>query len=137
MESNFGKRLELERKRLCQTQADFGEMGGVSRLAQWKYEHGENFPSVEYLENLRDAKADVIYLITGNRLTQQEVDWDIMKEAFIFVYQMLANKPGKNYAPEQLFDLFKHLLDTMMIENYGSTTPTADSPSRVEVTTQE
>lgn len=137
MEPNFGKRLELERKRLDRTQVEFGLMGGVSRLAQWKYEHGENYPSVEYLEKLRDSQVDIIYLVTGRRMAPQEMDWDILKDAFLLVHQMLVDRPGRHYAPAQLFDLFKHLGQAMMAEAYGTTTSLTESKSEVEVALKE
>lgn len=127
MEPNFGKRLELERKRLDRTQVEFGLMGGVSRLAQWKYEHGENYPSVEYLEKLRDSQVDIIYLVTGRRMAPQEMDWDILKDAFLLVHQMLVDRPGRDYTPAQLFDLFKHLGQAMMAEAYGTTSRLTES----------
>lgn len=137
MEPNFGKRLELERKRLDRTQVEFGLMGGVSRLAQWKYEHGENVPSVEYLEKLRDSKVDIIYLVTGRRLAPQELDWEILKDAFLLVHQMLVDRPGRHYTPVQMFDLFKHLGQSMMAEAYGTTASLTDSKSEVEVALKE
>lgn len=132
MEQSFSKRLELERKRLNRTQVEFGEMGGVSRLAQWKYEHGENLPSVEYLEKLRASNVDIVYLITGRRLTSQEVDWEILKDAFLFVHQILIDRPGRHYTPEQLFDLFKHMGQAMMAEAYGRTTIITESKIETE-----
>jgi len=131
MEPNFGKRLELERKRLNRTQVEFGQMGGVSRLAQWKYEHGENYPSVEYLEKLWDSKADIIYLVTGRRMAPQVMDWDILKDAFLLVHQMLVDRPGRNYSPTQLFDLFKHMSQAMMAEAYGTTLSLTESKKEV------
>ena len=137
MEPNFGKRLELERKRLDRTQVEFGLMGGVSRLAQWKYEHCENYPSVEYLEKLRDSQVDVIYLVTGRRQTPQEMNWDILKDAFLLVNQMLVDRPGRNYTPAQRFDLFKHMGQAMVAEAYGTTANLTESKSEVEVALKE
>lgn len=122
MDSSFGERLRQERVKMGFTQEDFGQLGGVSRLAQWKYEHGERVPSVDYLIKLKDAKADTIYLLTGRRLTLAEIDWDILREAFLLVHRMLAERPGKHYTPEQLFDLFQHLWRTMMEDTYGTAT---------------
>ncbi len=137
MEPNFGKRLELERKRLDRTQVEFGLMGGVSRLAQWKYEHGENYPSVEYLEKLRDSQVDVVYLVTGRRMDPKEMDWDILKDAFLLVHQMLVDRPGRHYTPAQLFDLFKHLGQTMMTEAYGTTSIQTEPESTKEAVLKE
>lgn len=120
MSPTFGERLRQERERLDFTQAAFGQLGGVSRLAQWKYEHDEHVPSVEYLVKLKEAKVDAIYLLTGHRLTVTGVDWDILREAFLLVHRMLTERPGKHYTPEQLFDLFQHLWRTMMEDTYGA-----------------
>lgn len=117
--ATFGERLRIERERLGLTQDQFGKLGGMSRLAQFKYEHDQHSPSWEYLERLFDAKVDAIFLLTGRRLTRGQVDWDVLREAFIFVVRNFVGKEGKNYTPDQLFVLFRDLSLKMMGETYS------------------
>ena len=60
-------RLKEERKRLGHNQPDFGELGGVKKLAQINYEKGERKPDSAYLARIASAGADVQYIITGIR----------------------------------------------------------------------
>lgn len=64
----FGKRLRVERKRLRKTQAEFGEIGGVHRLAQINYERENTAPNVIYLSLVAAIGVDLMYLIFGIRL---------------------------------------------------------------------
>ena len=137
MELSFGERLLLERQRLGLTQEDFGKLGGMSRLAQFKYEHDEHMPSVGYLEKLFRAKVDAVFLLTGRRLTRDQLDWDIAREAYTFVHRNYVAKAGKDYSPEKLFDLFKRLWETMMDETYGSSTEASEATIQSHAAQQE
>lgn len=134
MDKTFGERLRLERERLKLTQEQFAALGGMSRLAQFKYEHGQHIPSVEYLEKLRqNAKVDTIYILTGKRLTPDQLDWEIAREAFVFVHKNFVGKPGKSYSPEQLFEVFRKLWQSMMDETYVETVLNADAAKKPAV----
>ena len=63
----FSERLKEERGRLGLSQAAFGEVGGVGKLAQLNYEKGIRSPSAEYLHLLTAAGVDAGYLLTGKR----------------------------------------------------------------------
>lgn len=63
----FGARLKEERERKGMSQADFGALGGVGKLAQLNYEKGERSPSAEYLNAIESHGVDVGYLLTGNK----------------------------------------------------------------------
>jgi len=72
--SDFGKRLQLERKMLGFSQTKFAEACGIKRTAQTTYESGERFPDVVYLEAAGRLGVDVNFLLTGERVTyNQEV----------------------------------------------------------------
>ena len=64
---NFPARLREERERLGLNQEALAEMGGVKKLAQHKYEKGENSPTVAYLQAVAAAGVDVVYALTGMR----------------------------------------------------------------------
>lgn len=133
MELSFGERLLLERQRLGLTQVEFAKLGQVSRLAQLKYEHGEHMPSVEYLERLFCAKVDAIFLLTGRRLTSNQIDWDIARDAYVFVHRNFVSKPGKDYSPEKLFELFSKYWRAMMEDTYGSSVVEGQATSALHV----
>ncbi len=63
----FGERLREERERRALNQADFGALGGVSKLTQLNYEKGYRVPDAHYLTNLRKIGVDVVYLLSGQR----------------------------------------------------------------------
>ena len=64
----FGDRLKEERERLGLSQTDFGAIGGVQKLAQINYEKGPRVPDLTYLAGISAAGADVLYIVTGQRL---------------------------------------------------------------------
>ena len=137
MESSFGERLLVERRRLGLTQEEFGKLGGMTRLAQFTYEHNQHMPSVGYLEKLFRAKVDAVFLLTGRRLTRDQLDWDIAREAYTFVHRNYVAKAGKDCSPEKLFDLFKRLWETMMDETYGSPTEAGEATIQSHISQYE
>ena len=58
-------RLKEERLRLKLSQAEFGEIGGVKKDAQLKYEAGTRYPDGRYYQAIAAAGADVQYILTG------------------------------------------------------------------------
>lgn len=111
---SFPKRLRAERKRLAISQVEFGRLGGVSKAAQWLYEAGKNWPTVEYLETLKSNGVDVVFLVTGNRSMNDRLDWTILRHAFLFVQLSLANRLDRQFTPDQLFDAFKSVVETSL-----------------------
>lgn len=63
----FGERLREERLRLGLTQAEMAEAGGVKRTTQHIYESDIRTPDLSYLLRVRDAGADLHYLVFGQR----------------------------------------------------------------------
>lgn len=70
----FGQRLRDERFRIGLSQAEMGEAGGVKRATQHLYESDVRVPDLKYLERVRDAGADLSYLVLGIRQRQQGAD---------------------------------------------------------------
>ena len=117
MTEAFADRLRVERERLGLTQEQFAALAGMSRLAQFKYEHDQSMPTVEYLAKLNEAKVDGYYLLTGRRLSSTQVDWDLARDAYAFVHKNFASKAGKSYSSDQLFEVFQQMLLASMQEN--------------------
>ncbi|MCQ8116124.1 helix-turn-helix domain-containing protein [Methylomonas rosea] len=63
--STIGSRLKEERERLKLSQPAFGELGGVQKQAQLKYEKGDRSPDAEYLSGIAQAGVDIVYVLTG------------------------------------------------------------------------
>lgn len=65
--SSFGERLKEERLRLGLSQEEFGEIGGVQKLAQRNYEKGNRNPDASYIAAVTAAGVDILYVLTGQR----------------------------------------------------------------------
>lgn len=70
--AEFGARLREERERKGLSQADFGALGGVGKLAQLNYEKGDRSPSAEYLQLIGGHGVDIDYLLFGVRAPAME-----------------------------------------------------------------
>lgn len=115
----FSLRLREERKRLKLSQEEFGDLGGVSKTAQYLYESERNWPTLEYLEALRMRGVDVGFIATGKRANQDILDWELLKNAFLLIQRTFAQRQDMSFTAEQLFDAFKSVVDAAN----GSTRP--------------
>jgi len=98
--SNFGKRLQQERKMLGLSQTKFAEACGIKRTAQTTYESGERLPDVAYLEAAGRLGVDISFLLTGDRVTDDE---EVKNGAMGAVLYRLQDELGIDYAKlEQL-----------------------------------
>ena len=113
----FSLRLRQERKRLKLSQEEFGRLGGVSKTAQYLYESEKNWPTLEYLESLRLNDVDVGFIATGKRTYQGNLDWELLKNAFLFVSHTFIERKDRNFTSEQLFEIFKSVFEVSMGEN--------------------
>jgi len=67
-------RLREERIRLGLTQEGLGKIGSVRVQAQRLYEQDKFSPNGNYLAAVADAGVDVLYVITGKRIPNQDKD---------------------------------------------------------------
>lgn len=111
---NFRDRLRAEREHLGLTQTEFGRLGGVSKITQWQYEQGRYWPSMQYVEELAAKHVDVVFLVTGRRLATDRLDWIVLRDAFLFVQRSFVRRRNRRYTDEQLFDVFKSVVETSM-----------------------
>lgn len=65
---NFFDRLREERERLALSQQALAEKCGVTARSQRNYESGERNPDSAYLAAIAAAGADVLYILTGQRM---------------------------------------------------------------------
>ncbi len=68
--SEIGARLREEREILGLNQSAAGEIGGVKKNAQHNYETGKRAPSASYLAAIAEFGADIKYILTGKRHSQ-------------------------------------------------------------------
>lgn len=86
----FGTRLREERLRLGLTQAEMAEIGGVKRTSQHIYESDIRVPDLHYLTRVRDAGADLGYLVLGVRQAAQGDDvMTISRSALSNIYRVV------------------------------------------------
>lgn len=64
---SIGERLLEERERMGLSQSELAEICGVTMRSQRNYEKGEREPDASYLAALTTTKADVLYILTGQR----------------------------------------------------------------------
>ncbi|MDR3378655.1 MAG: hypothetical protein P4M10_08220 [Verrucomicrobiae bacterium] len=89
--NSIGERLREERERLGMSQAAFGALGGVLKLAQLNYEKGARLPSYQYFDKLREKpEIDVGYILSGER----EGDLQHYRQAEARVNTLIAMELG-------------------------------------------
>lgn len=71
---SFGERLREERVRIGLSQTEMAEVGGVKRTTQHIYESDIRVPDLKYLDRVRDAGADLSYLVLGVRQAPEGAD---------------------------------------------------------------
>mgnify|MGYP003624183146 CR=1 FL=1 len=71
--ADIGSRLRDERVRLGLSQTEFGELGGVRKNTQSKYESNERSPDALYLANVAKIGVDVQYVLTGEPRAESDV----------------------------------------------------------------
>ncbi|RJL44696.1 MULTISPECIES: helix-turn-helix domain-containing protein [Pectobacterium] len=67
MKIGIGARLREERERLDLSQVAMGEIAGVRKQTQLKYEKGDSSPDAAYLATLSKFGLDVLYVVLGKR----------------------------------------------------------------------
>lgn len=92
MQTSFGQRLRSERERLGFNQLDFAELGGIKRSSQILYESGRRVPDVRYLERIKGAGVDLIYLVTSQHYVQATKDALVISHATVTAIYKLVDE---------------------------------------------
>jgi transcriptional regulator with XRE-family HTH domain len=71
---SFGKRLGEERRRLGFKQGEFAKLVGTNVPKQSLYENDRRELRASYLARLPEAGVDVVYVLTGRRGEQAQLD---------------------------------------------------------------
>ena len=69
MTTAVAERLREARENLGFSQEAMGAIGGVTKLTQFNYEAGKRCPDANYLAALAKVGVDVLYLVTGQRMS--------------------------------------------------------------------
>jgi len=88
--STIGNRLKEERERMRLNQTSFGDLGGVKKQAQLKYEKDDRAPDAKYLADIAAGGADVLYILTGERT--ENVAHTPMELGYLRHCRLLATK---------------------------------------------
>lgn len=67
--STIAERFKEVREQLELSQVAMGAIGGLKKNTIINYEKGESSPTAEYLSALAKIGVDVLYLVTGQRMT--------------------------------------------------------------------
>ncbi|MBF4991093.1 helix-turn-helix transcriptional regulator [Methylophilus sp. QUAN] len=94
-------------------QSEFAKLGGVSVTSQSFYETGKCSPTMGYIECLRKNGVDVSFIVTGLRLTP-DIDWELMKQAFLLVQSTYSSPNNSPLLPEQFFEHFRAVAETVL-----------------------
>lgn len=111
-----GHRIREERKRLGCTQKEFAVLGGVARLSQFKYEKGEHSPGLQYLNAISRAGADVLYIVTGERMgavLSPQALRRLEMQAMIIVDDYVSRLPEQRVEAHERFTLFDAFRDQL------------------------
>lgn len=92
---SFHIRLREERKRLAFSQEQMAAAGGVQRNTQSLYERGERKPDIEYLAGIAKAGADILFIITGERMPLKSSTLSIKESSLIDSYRAAAEEGRK------------------------------------------
>lgn len=97
----IGVRLKEERLRLGLTQDQMAELGGVVKGTYWNYEAGKRAPDAAYLAGITQGGADIIYILTGKRVSDTELGLSVLKHSSGFVLrlrELVGETPAQIYA---------------------------------------
>ncbi|MFN3987604.1 MAG: helix-turn-helix domain-containing protein [Rhodocyclaceae bacterium] len=107
---SIGERLLEERERLGLSQSELAERCGVTMRSQRNYEKGERQPDASYLAALATARADVLYVLTGERwrgaataAPQTDIDAILMARVFDML-DRVAKEAGKRWTEKARLD---------------------------------
>lgn len=111
---SFPERLLQERKKLSLSQEEFGRLGGVSEDMVTLFESGQNWPSTEFIENLRKHGVDVGFIASGIKIPEKYIDWALLEPAFRLMHRHFIARKDLVFSEDQLFDVLNTTLEAAM-----------------------
>ncbi|WP_434707260.1 helix-turn-helix transcriptional regulator [Pseudomonas sp. R1-1] len=95
LDVGVGERLREERTRLGLNQDAFAQQGGITRNTQGSYEKSERNPDSAYLTAVARAGVDVLYVLTGVRLSPTANELDAAENQLIQQLRTLSEYDQK------------------------------------------
>jgi transcriptional regulator with XRE-family HTH domain len=123
--SVFSERLKEERKRLNLNQTDFGEIAGVGKEAQLHYEKGNRCPDADYLMAVAAAGVDVLYLLTGKRMSALDMALSADEADLVAAYRR-----ADSHTPVSARQLIAKLASSLAPEDTSIQRPRDANPSQ-------
>ena len=105
--STIAERFKEVREQLGLSQIAMGAIGGVKKNTIINYEKGDSSPTADYLSALAKIGVDVLYLVTGQRMTATLED----EERVLLNYYRAAPEPIKKAAIGVLLSTQSHQSD--------------------------
>lgn len=97
----IAERLKAERLRMGATQDQMAELGGVAKRTYCNYEAGERVPDAAYLSGIGKEGADLLYILTGKRVSDTELGLSVLHNLGGFVLrlrELVGITPGEIHA---------------------------------------
>ena len=97
----IAERLKEERLRMGVTQDQMAEIGGVAKRTYCNYEAGERVPDAAYLSGIGKEGADLVYILTGKRVSDTELGLSVLKHSSGFILrlrQLVGETPAQIHA---------------------------------------
>lgn len=113
-DTEFGKRLSKERKRLGMNQTQFSDACGVKVASQFLYEKGVRSPNSSYLIKAKSLGVQISYLFGGDR-SPSIISANLTKEELVQIFIACdiqsRTHDGKSLDLEYKIDNYKSLID--------------------------
>lgn len=108
MLEHFSRRLKGERKRLGLIQDAMAKKGGVSKASYCAYEAGTTEPSASFFIAIAAAGADVMYILTGERMTERHPNVIAEEVAgVLFVLETILKRERSDVLPREKAEMLR------------------------------
>ncbi|WP_445157051.1 XRE family transcriptional regulator [Halomonas sp. E14] len=87
------------------TQAQFGDLAGVTKKTQMLYESDQRSPKADYLAALSGGGVDVHYVLTGNRTVTEPNGAPEASRVADGAHVVASSQPGSGLAEVKLYDV--------------------------------
>jgi len=106
----FAQRLKEERERLGLAQREIADALGVDKSSVYGYERGDRSPPGQHLTTLASLGADVLYIVTGTRITEAS-DAVLLNRVIDAVVELEASLVWRKLDKEEKKDLLVRFLN--------------------------
>lgn len=115
MTTSMGERLRDERRKIGLNQTQLGEIAGVGKTTQLKYEKGSSFPDASYLAAVSEVGVDILYVVTGRRTTAPVEALSVREQTVVYNFRALPE--DDKAALQRLSNALAQSIDSSAAEN--------------------